>query len=86
MDQAAIAGEKTISNLKVQYWASFPEILLGVFFEIVDDKVLRFCILGARLGNLPHTAYEPHFIYLRQCASPRANEPPPNSLQEMIFY
>ena len=56
MDQAAIAGEKTISNLKVQYWASFPEILLGVFFEIVDDKVLRFCILGARLGNLPHTA------------------------------
>lgn len=85
MDQAAIAGEKTISNLKVQYWASFPEILLGVFFEIVDDKVLRFCILGARLGNLPHTAYEP-FIYLRQCTSPRANEPPPNSLLEMIFH
>ena len=33
MDQAALAGEKAISNLKVQNWAGSPEIMLGVFLK-----------------------------------------------------
>ena len=31
-----------------------------------------------REGNLPHTASEPHFTYLRQCASPEGFRTSPN--------
>lgn len=60
MDQAALAGEKAISNLKVQKWAGSPEITLGVFLKIIYDKVFRICIL-----DVHHSWINLHFTLHR---------------------
>ena len=45
--------------------------------------LVHFRVEGGREGNLPHTASEPHFTYLRR--PHRASEPPPNSLPGRIW-